>query len=342
MKKFKSIIFVSAIALLLVGCNKEDEVVDPAQAGDPVDEQKVLYPAPFSGEQVEKELTNRPVLVTINNQVEARPQSGIASADVIYEMLAEGDVTRFLALFQSEIPEAVGPIRSARSYFIDLAKGLDAFYIAHGYSPEAKQMLAANVVDNINGMAYDGTLFYRSKDRVAPHNSYMLGENFDISMEKVGASTLYTKKVSYAFYDEQDSVKIGNAATKVKVKYSSMESFNSTYTFSTDSGTYERSNGNTVTTDLLTSEPVQISNVLMFEMQHSFVDSYGRRDIDISSGGKAYVAQQGTIREVQWENQDGLLVAVESDGSQVKLVPGLTWVHFLPTSPGITAGVSYE
>ncbi len=56
-------------------------------------------------------------------------------------MLAEGDVTRLLALYQSEIPANIGPIRSARSYFIDIAKGLDAFYIAHGYSPEAKTML---------------------------------------------------------------------------------------------------------------------------------------------------------------------------------------------------------
>lgn len=346
MKKFKWILCTSALALLLVGCNKDNETVDPAQADKSNDqiagEQKVTYPAPFSGEQVEHKVTNRPVLVTINNQVEARPQSGLASADVIYEMLAEGDVTRLLALFQSEIPETAGPIRSARSYFIDLAEGLDAFYIAHGYSPEAKQMLAEKVVDNINGMAYDGTLFYRSKDRKAPHNSYMSGENFDISMEKVGASTLYTKKVSYAFYDDQESVKIGNAATTLKVNYSSMESFNSTYTYSTDAGTYERSNGNTITTDLITNEPVQVSNVLMLEMKHSFVDSYGRRDIDLTSGGKAYVAQQGSIREVKWKNQDGLLVAIESDGSQVKLMPGLTWVHFIPTSPGIGKAVRYE
>src|SRR5690606_25562598 len=101
-----------------------------------------------------------------NNHPNARPQSGLASADVVYEMLAEGDVTRFLALYQSEIPDNIGPIRSARSYFIELAKGLDAFYIAHGFSPEAQSMLRNNVVDNINGMYYDGSIFKRSRDRV--------------------------------------------------------------------------------------------------------------------------------------------------------------------------------
>ena len=63
-----------------------------------------------------------PIIVTINNHPLARPQSGIADADIIYEMLAEGNVTRFLALYQSEIPEEVGPVRSARDYFVDMQK----------------------------------------------------------------------------------------------------------------------------------------------------------------------------------------------------------------------------
>ncbi|PKC50181.1 hypothetical protein RhiirA1_487131, partial [Rhizophagus irregularis] len=148
----------------------------------------------------------RPIIVTINNHPAARPQSGIGSADVVYEMLAEGDVTRFLALFQSEIPENIGPVRSARDYFIELASGLDAFYIAHGYSPEAQTMLVNGIVDNINGMQYDGTLFIRSKDRYAPHNSYISCENVKLGAEKVGASLLYHKKVSYTYYEEDESV----------------------------------------------------------------------------------------------------------------------------------------
>lgn len=344
MKKFKTILFASVVtAAMLAGCSNKEEV-EPVKADDPVpvEEPAVTYPAPFSGKQVEKEVTNRPVLVTINNQVEARPQSGLSSADVVYEMLAEGDVTRLLALFQSELPESVGPIRSARSYFIDVAQGLDAFYIAHGYSPEAKTMLANRVVENINGMAYDGTMFIRSKDRVAPHNSYMPGENIGKSIETVGASPLYSKKVAYTFYNEQESVKIGEVATTVNVNYSHMDSFNSTYKFSADKGTYERSNGTAVTTDLVTGESLEIANVLFFDMKHSFVDSYGRRDIDITSGGMAYVAQQGGIRQVEWTNNDGLLEAVELDGTPVKLVPGLTWVHFVPTTPGLLASVTYE
>ncbi|CAM5214030.1 hypothetical protein UACE39S_04412 [Ureibacillus acetophenoni] len=72
------------------------------------------------------EANMRPIIATINNHPAARPQSGLGSADVVYEMLAEGDVTRFLALYQSELPEKIGPVRSARDYFIEIALGLDA------------------------------------------------------------------------------------------------------------------------------------------------------------------------------------------------------------------------
>ena len=217
MLKAKRVFAVVLCSLALVaGCSKKDEVEEVEQVDvmeeeniDEVEEQVLPFVTPFTGERVAEEISTRPILATINNHPKARPQSGLAQADIVYEMLAEGDVTRLLALYQSEIPEKIGPVRSARSYFIDIAKGFDAFYIAHGYSPEAKSMLESRVVDNINGMHYDGTYFKRSSERKAPHNSYISGDNVLAGAEKVGASLLYQKKVSYPFYDAQDSVKIG-------------------------------------------------------------------------------------------------------------------------------------
>jgi len=342
--------FLTALACtcFLVGCSEKEEVVkEESNTSEeeiiPVTEEVLLpFVTPFTGESVADEVTQRPIIATINNHPDARPQSGIASADVIYEMLAEGDVTRLLALYQSEIPEKIGPIRSARDYFIELAAGLNAFYIAHGYSPEAQSLLANNVVDNVNGMQYDGILFERSSDRVAPHNSYFPGENIKVAAERVSASLLYQKKVSYTYYKEDESVKLGTEAESIAMTYSRNDSFNSQYTYDKNSNTYTRQSGNAVTIDYLTDEPIALSNVLFFEMNHSIIDSEGRREIDLTSGGTAYVFQQGIMREVRWENIDGVLKAVEEDGSEVKLVPGKTWVHFVPTHPGITASVKYS
>lgn len=349
----KRTLFISAIlgATIVAGCSDKEQVEEPIvelEEGQGeeniavVEADELPFVTPFTGERVAEETSMRPILVTINNQPQARPQSGLAQADVVYEMLAEGDVTRLLALYQSEIPETLGPIRSARSYFIDIAKGLDAFYIAHGYSPEAKTMLDHHVVDHMNGMQYDGKYFKRSAERKAPHNSYISGENVLAGAEKVGASLLYQKKVSYPFYDDEDSVKIGLQANEVAIKYSNSGTFNSNYIYNAQTNRYTRFSANVQTEDYVTKQPIALANILFFEMPHRVIDSEGRRDITITDGGNAYVFQAGTMREVQWKNTDGLLMAVEEDGSEVKLVPGKTWIHFVPTSPGLASSVTYS
>lgn len=348
MLKHKKVFGMLAMSMLLVvGCSSnEDAEKEPKEDGSPIvedqQEDEIVYHTPLTGEAVAEEVTQRPVIVTINNHPDARPQSGLASADIIYEMVAEGNVTRFLAVFQSELPKNIGPVRSARDYFIELAQGYDAFYIAHGYSPDAKSLLSSGEIDNINGMQYDGTLFKRSTDRVAPHNSYITGENVLKGAEKVGASMIYEKKVAQTFYEDEESVKIGLDAKSIDVEYGNSESFHNSYIYNGESNSYERMSGGIATVDALTDEPITLSNVLFFEMPHRTIDNKGRQSITMTGGGKAYVCQNGYLREVQWENNDGLPVAVEDDGSEVKLVPGNTWVHFVSTSPGIATSVTYQ
>ncbi|MGN7478305.1 DUF3048 domain-containing protein [Solibacillus silvestris] len=353
MKKRHRFVLALLGLAVIAGCsNKEqseepvaeiEEQVEDQEEINVVDAEEVLpFITPFTGERVAEEITARPILATINNHPQARPQSGLAQADVVYEMLAEGDVTRFLALYQSEIPESIGPIRSARSYFIDIAKGLDAFYIAHGYSPEAKSMLEQKVVENINGMHYDGTYFKRSSERKAPHNSYISGENVQAGAEKVGASLLYQKKVSYPFYEAEDNVKIGIMANEILMKYNNSGSFNSQYVYNAETKQYKRYSANVETIDYATNESIELANILFFEMPHRIIDNVGRRDITITGGGNAYIAQAGMVREIKWKNADGLLIAIEEDGSEVKLVQGKTWIHFVPTSPGLATSVIYS
>ncbi len=335
-------------ALFIGGCSKdasevEEDIATPEK--EPVIEEPVqeeLEIAPLTGETVAEEVTQRPIIVTINNHPAARPQSGLAAADMIYEMLAEGDVTRLLAVYQSELPENVGPVRSARSYFVDMAKGFGAFYVAHGYSPEAKTMLSNQVVDNINGMNYDGTLFKRSKDRVAPHNSYITAENILNGAEKVGASMIYSEKVHQAFYEPDERGKIGIETSQVDIYYGNNEYFHNSYVYDHQNNRYGRQSAGVDTKDMLTGEALTFANVLFFEMKHQTIDNVGRQDIDLTSGGNAYVFQNGNMREVKWANIDGLPMAVEESGELVKLVPGESWIHFVPSSPGLQAMVKTQ
>ncbi|QUG43765.1 DUF3048 domain-containing protein [Psychrobacillus sp. INOP01] len=341
-----------AASVLLVACSNEaegqeevnpveeviDEIVEEVEV--PEEETTLPYMAPFTGIGVEKELTQRPVLVTINNHPLARPQSGISKADVIYEMLAEGNVTRFLAVYQSEIPEKLGPVRSARDYFVDIAKGLDAFYIAHGYSPDAQKMLNSGVVDNINGMQYDGILFERSSERKAPHNSYISKDNVLAGAEKVGASMEISKIPKFSFFESFEGVKLGNPVSSFSIHYGSGSSFENKYTYFSDEGIYKRETAGVLTIDKETDEAIKIANVICMEMPHKVIDSSGRLQLSLNDGGRAYIFQAGIMKEIEWENIDGILMPMEN-GVPAKLVPGQTWISFIPTSPGLEEMVTY-
>lgn len=338
------------VAMILTACSDKKEVVVSADTPEQpeenqpeeeeVGEPQLPFAAPFTGIRSEVEIKARPVLATINNHPKARPQSGIADADIVYELMAEGSVTRLLALFQSELPEEIGPVRSARDYFIEIADGLDAFFIAHGYSPEAKRMLESGMVDHINGMAYDGILFWRSKDRVAPHNSYISGENILKGMEKVHANSVLEKDPALSFYDSAEDVKMETLANTIEVRFGSSKDFHNTYTYDHSSASYSRHSGGVLTVDHSTGDEIKLSNVLFFETDHRTIDKEGRQEIDLTSGGKAYLFQAGTMRQIEWSNIDGIIMPVEN-GQAVKLVPGKTWIHVVPTKPGLASSVTF-
>jgi hypothetical protein len=321
-------IIFAVVMFVLSACSKNETEEESGER------KETLYTAPFTGVDYEEEVTQRPILVTINNHPQARPQSGIAQADVVYEMVAEGNITRFLALFQSEIPDKIGPIRSARDYFIDIAEGLDAFYIAHGYSPDAQSLLNAGVVDHLNGMQYDGVLFDRSPDRKAPHNSYITKESLIAGAEKVGASMEIEKTPIFSFYDSIDGAKIGSTVSGISIQYGSGESFENFYSYISEEGMYERKSAGIVTIDEETQKPVKLSNLIFMEIPHKTVDNVGRKELTLTDGGNAYLFQAGVMKEIAWANVDGVLVPMEN-GVPAKLVKGKTWISFVPTDIGL-------
>lgn len=302
--------------------------------------EEVLTEAPFTGLDGSGPYSKRAVMAVINNHPAARPQTGLAEADIVFEMIAEYNITRFLALYQSQFPVNVGPVRSARDYFVELAAAYDAFFVAHGYSPEAKRLLDAGAVDHINGMQYDGTLFKRSLDRVAPHNSYITYENIQLAMDMVGASPNYSIKAPYTFSAPGDNDKLGEQATSIEVTYGGDPLFASTYLYDPETGRYTRASGGTVSADKETLQQIEVSNVLVLEASHQTIDSKGRQEIDLASGGPALLFQDGIVRELAWQEESGMLVPVDENGT-ADLTQGKTWVHIVPDMPGLQQAVRY-
>ncbi|PSL25533.1 Protein of unknown function (DUF3048) [Planomicrobium soli] len=329
------------LAILLLGTGVAVYLLANSSEKESAPENPQISKAPFSGVEGSEPFNSRPIMAVINNHPDARPHTGLAEADIVFEMLAEGSVTRLVALYQSEFPEEMGPVRSARDYFVDLARGYDAFFIAHGWSPDAKRLLEAGAVDHINGLFYDGTLFKRSSDRVAPHNSYITYENALKGMDAAQASTEYSGHSSYYFFDSGESDKLMEQASILEVLYGTSEQFHNEFTYDETTALYSRASGGTATLDKNSGQPVEVSNVLVFEADHKTIDGEGRQSIDLMSGGKALVFQNGGVREGEWGNLEGMLVPID-DGRPIGLMPGKTWIHIVPSAPGIDNWVRYS
>lgn len=340
----KWLVLSTTTFLLISGCSKSEEVkkeeiVEDGKKIEEVNELPKHYP--LTGIDSESDIEGRAVAVMINNHPIARPQSGLNKADIVYELLAEGGVTRFLAIFQSEKPEVVGPVRSARDYYIELAKGFNSLYIAHGYSPEAKTMLENGYVDNLNGQNYDGTLFERASFRKAPHNSYITYENILRGAEERNFQ-MDQPPSSFTFLTEEEIAGLsGKDGYNVHISYLSNDLFNVQYAYDDTLEKYKRFSNGEQTIDYETNEPVLLDNLFIIETEHKTIDKKGRRFIDLTSGGKGYILQKGKRTEVEWINKNGRIVPI-LNGKEHGFIPGKTWVNVIPTDPGLSQSVSFE
>jgi hypothetical protein len=331
-----SLAILSTLLIISACSNKEDQRSTSKEEANQQEEETVAVEVddkivfPLTGLAVQEgELDQRPVAVMINNHPKARPQSGLHKADVVYEALAEGNITRFLAIFQSEIPDVIGPVRSAREYYVDLSKGFNALYINHGWSPSAKEKLEAGEAEYLNGLFYDGTLFWRADHRKAPHNSYISNENIAKGAES-NHFEMTAKVEPYEFLTEEEVVNVkGEQANKFVIKYDNSRTWHAAYEYNQTKHSYSRYSGNEQTVDLESEEPITLSNILVVEMDHNLIDDYGRRGIDLTSGGKAILLQNGLKQDVEWENIDGRILPVKN-GEIVKFVPGRTWINIVP------------
>lgn len=338
--------FIIACILVISGCKGDKEIVLEEEERVPfeepvVEEEEVeevpKYTYPLIGIGTDDTIDHRPIGVVIENSRDARPQSGLHKADIVYEVLAEGNITRLLAIYQSEIPEIIGPVRSSRDYTIELSKGYDTLYVTHGWSPRAREMLEKErQADYISGIRYDGILFQRVNFRRAPHNSYITYENIIEGANREGYSIIADVEPLPSFLKD-DHVPTGIDASKVEVRYAGTYTVSYQYNKATEN--YDRYSNNERTEDRETDIPVTVDNIFIVETTHRVVDNEGRRQIDLTSGGNAYLIQKGIAQEVEWVNRDGRILPVKA-GQDVGFKPGKTWINIVQTSPGIKESVT--
>jgi hypothetical protein len=275
----------------------------------------------------------RPIAVVIENHTDARPQSGLTDADIVYETLAEGGITRFLALYQIREPKEIGPIRSARPYFNFLANEWAAAYAHVGGSTQALSELNSNVykkLDDINQFFY-GDYFYRSKERLAPHNAYTTIELLrDLMKEKKWQDWQPRQLGQHEVVptDQQQT-----AITKIAAQFY-VANYTANFTYDPTTSSYARSNGAKPLIDKNNNLTISPQNVLV-----QFVDDYvvpletvNGIGLKLEDGGRAVLFTGGTLQDGTWSYTSGTTNYLTAQGQPMKFQPGQTWIILMPKS----------
>jgi hypothetical protein len=287
----------------------------------------------LSGLQVDPSVNLRPVTgVMIENSLDARPQSGLSQASVVFEAIAEGGITRFLALFQDTQPANVGPIRSSRPYYLRWVLGFDAGYAHVGGSPEALQDIKDWGVRDLDQF-YNGGSYHRVSNRVAPHNVYT-GIPTLVQLE---AAKGYTSSSFTGFARKKEAPSKQPTVTSIDFAVSSAL-YNAHYDYDAATNSYKRSEGGSPHIDAETSGQISPKVVIALVMPYSLEsDGYHSSYQNIGSGA-AYIFQDGTLTQGQWSKPDNgtQITFTDSNGQPLALNPGQTWLTALSDSSKVT------
>ncbi len=320
--------------------------VEPAPEPEP----EPLYRNPLTGEGTETDLSAaRPVAVMVNNLKKALPQQGVSQADLIYEAVAEGGITRMLAVYQSvEGVGEIGSVRSARDYFVSLAFGHDAIFLHAGGSPmayDAIQDWGVTALDCVNG-PYEGTLFWRDPDR---RKSMGYEHSVLTAGEKIGALLPTYKRVSLehrAGYDcgltfmGPDETAAGTKAERVEVTFSSYKT--GVFTYDPVLKQYLVEEYGAPYIDGNTGEQVAVKNVLVLYTDISAIkgDDKGRQSVRVTGTGSGCFFCDGVRQEIAWakKSSDSPMTYTAADGSPLKLGVGRSYINIVGGPSAVTAG----
>lgn len=304
--------------------------------------------SPLSGEACSEEIaTTRPVAVMINNIKESLPQVGISEADIVYEVLAEGGITRLLCVYNDykNIPE-IGSIRSARDYFIDLADAHDAIYVHAGSSTYGTKTLKERKTENIDGF-YMGN-FTRSPQRVGKmaweHTLVISGENLTKNIQKKGYRTTIEKAQPLKFHT-RDVTHVLNEATHVEIPFQMSEKATpyavSFFDYDEDTALYNKGHFGQAHVDGDDGSTLAFKNVLVLECEHSAIpgDKLGCISVDFTGTGTGKYFSKGHVIDIVWtkNSRTETYSLFESNGEKpLKINPGKTYIGIVPTGTTVT------
>ena len=296
----------------------------------------------FTKNEISKLKEKRPVAVMINNHQEARPQSGLNSADVVFEALAEGGITRFLSIFWGETPKKVGPIRSSRQYYLEWLSPYDPLYIYDGCADtdNPKTDACGNIYAyNIKKIATIGAWRWNDGVRYAPHNEYSsLFSAWEYAETKKWDS--FPEIEAWKF---KKDAKLEDRGTKSKVKITFHERLNNggmydtVWTYDSKKNIYLKETGGKIHVDQETNTQVYTKNLILQEVIYTpAYDDKGRIILTTIDEGKATYFIDGKITTGKWKktSRTDRTTYYDSGGNEMVFNRGRVWISVIAPSVG--------
>lgn len=323
-KRKVTIIVLAIVGLLLIGAVVFALNMGGEQEAGP---DGPIYRSQLTGEEVDQEVSERPILgAMFNNSTEARPQTGLDAAGIVFETTTEGGITRYLALYQEDIPDEIGPIRSLRQYFLDWMMGFDASVAHVGGSAKALDLVEQRDAKSLNQFTHEEP-YYRTNDRPSPHNMYVRTQGLRDLQQELGHEQSQFDEIPR----KSDSASENPEAETINIDYSGPD-YRVEFRYDASTNNYTRYLAGQPHTDAATNQPITVKNMIVIKTARNADAGKAIGD------GDALVFMDGSVVEATWEKSspDERIKILDDEGNEVPLNRGDTWFAVTPSDRRIT------
>ena len=338
----KALIAILIILIIVAGGILAYKIIQERNSKETSQEESNVIIAPQIEEVKQVQIFNgndRPIAVMIDNHSGAWPQAGLNQAYMVYEIIVEGGETRLMALFKGVDVEKIGPVRSARHYFIDYAMENDAIYTHFGESPQADSDIKRYSIDEIDGIAEDGTTFWRVKDKAASHSAVTSMEKLKQSAKNKKYQMTSNKESVLNYTTDEINLEEGQSAITVTIPHSQLQTVR--YEYDEENKVYKRYARNKAQTDWDTGDAVTTKNIII-----TFCDNYtltdkenkGRQGLKNIGTFDGYYITNGRAIKIKCikSARDEQTVYQTLDGNEIEVNDGNTFVNICPISADVT------
>lgn len=344
------VLVISVTTVVLIKRNqKEEEKNFEEDLSEQITDNTVDVEEKQVEEVIEKETYSlpiegiRPYAVMIDNEgTRPLPQGGLHKAQIIYEVIVEGGETRYMPIFWKEEIQGkdeaqdifIGPVRSSRHYFLDYVLEHDAIYVHIGYSPKALKDIPKLKINNINGVASGGEIFWDiTKDPYNWQDTYTSMSKIDGYVKKVNYRT-ETDKKGVLSYNEADTELVGGVdASNVKIKYNQLSFCE--YIFDLETNQYNRFRKDKPHMERATEQQLTTKNIIIqFNKNYTIPgDREDRQEVETTGSGEGWYITLGKAIKIKWtkNSRSEATNYLDEQGNPIKMNPGPTWIQIVPT-----------